>query len=73
MTHDPLCYLSFACLSSADGHHSHAVDGAPGVTASYCVACNRDCVCYLIAKVRKDEVRKAAWIAAYVAALDDAP
>ena len=53
-THDPLCYLSFACLSSADGHHSHAVDGATATTSN-CVVCNRDCVCYVIAKVREDE------------------
>lgn len=50
MTHDPLCALSKAeCRASQDARHSIVTNTA------WCDACQDDCQCNLIAKVRDDE------------------
>lgn len=50
MTHDPLCALSKAeCRASQDARHSIVTNTA------WCDACQDDCQCDLIAKVRADE------------------
>ena len=50
MTHDPLCALSKAeCRASQDARHSIVTNTA------WCDACQDDCQCNLIAKVRADE------------------